>query len=674
MLSTALLWALLGLLLVNILALRNPNQPVARCSGSLLMLALVVLASLPTPGWPLRPLLLLGTAVVSIALVWVMAKPAPKEGATGRNALITVLLVSLATGLLFALRPHPFEYPGDSVDYLNNFQRLTLQGARDASCLEGTWRLSTYWSGCTFWTALLQASPLDLPGLLGGMPQRIAIGLQMAILAMTVFRCLGYAGVRPPTASLYWLLIVFGLGNQSISFLVNHGLQGSILAAAVFLEAVMVALWILEQRGPAWIQAALLPLCLAPFLYLELKLHGAFALLTLALLVPLAPLLGLRSLMAQPRHRWLSRRSGWLLLAGGMALLALLLAFKTGWAVDGAKTPRLLVRWTFLRGLGITDANLPASSMLRSPASRPEVLAVVSLLASGWCLMRPQPVKDSAGNGAGLYREVASLYNLGILAAFLLPPFSHLYLNLPYEIISSYRLMWGQILFSPLPILIQNGVIAPPRPSWTLPRGLKASLVVLLLILVLIPIPSGSRRYPQLFWSKSRHLLNGPSGRVDLHNISKALMPSILEGRGAGGEAAVVLADEVIGTALQGYPGLVKPVDATRIYNRSDPEQGLIHPELRKLSGTPLATRLARLHPHPDLIIQETPIGSYYSPYEEIGVYDKDIGDHLSRGGVNGIPEQILTQLGYHRWRTLSEQGRILNPNDSSATYRLWRR
>lgn len=674
MLSTALLWALLGLLLVNILALRNPNQPVARCSGSLLMLALVVLASLPTPGWPLRPLLLLGTAVMSIALVWVMAKPAPKEGATGGNALITVLLVSLATGLLFALRPHPFEYPGDSVDYLNNFQRLTLQGARDASCLEGTWRLSTYWSGCTLWTALLQASPLDLPGLLGGMPQRITIGLQMAILAMTVFRCLGYAGVRPPTASLYWLLIVFGLGNQSISFLVNHGLQGSILAAAVFLEAVMLTLWILEQRGPAWIQAALLPLCLSPFLYLELKLHGAFALLTLALLVPLAPLLGLRSLMAQPRHRWLSRRSGWLLLAGGMALLALLLAFKTGWAVDGAKTPRLLVRWTFLRGLGITDANLPASSMLRSPASRPEVLAVVSLLASGWCLMRPQPVKDSAGNGAGLYREVASLYNLGILAAFLLPPFSHLYLNLPYEIISSYRLMWGQILFSPLPILIQNGVIAPARPRWTLPRGLKASLVGLLLILVLIPIPSGSRRYPQLFWSKSRHLLNGPSGRVDLHSISKALMPSILEGRGAGGEAAVVLADEVIGTALQGYPGLVKPVDATRIYNRSDPEQGLIHPELRKLSGTPLATRLTRLHPHPDLIIQETPIGSYYSPYEEIGVYDKDIGDHLSRGGVNGIPEQILTQLGYHRWRTLSEQGRILNPNDSSATYRLWRR
>jgi hypothetical protein len=674
MLTTCLFWALLTLLLLNGVALVRPASPLARCSGSLLMLALVVLASLPTPGWPLRPLLLLGTTVVGIALVRAMAKAEPTDAANGRHALITALLVSLTTGLLFALRPHPFEYPGDSVDYLNNFQRLTLEGARDASCLEGTWRLTTYWSGCTFWTALLQASPLDLPSLLGGVPQRVAIGLQIAILAMTVFRCLRYAGVRPATASLYWLLIVFGLGNQSISFLVNHGLQGSILAAAVFLEAVMVTLWILEQRGPAWIQAALLPLCLAPLLYLELKLHGAFALLTLALLVPLAPLLGLRSLMAQPRHRWLNRRSGLLLLAGGMALLALLLAFKAGWAVDAAKTPRLLVRWTFLRGLGITDANLPASSVLRSPASRPEVLAVVSLLASGWCLMRPQPVKDSAGNGAGLYREVASLYNLGILAAFLLPPFSHLYLNLPYEIISSYRLMWGQILFSPLPILIQNGVIAPARPRWTLPRGLKASLVGLLLILVLIPIPSGSRRYPQLFWSKSRHLLNGPSGRVDLHSISKALMPSILEGRGAGGEAAVVLADEVIGTALQGYPGLVKPVDATRIYNRSDPEQGLIHPELRKLSGTPLATRLTRLHPHPDLIIQETPIGSYYSPYEEIGVYDKDIGDHLSRGGVNGIPEQILTQLGYHRWRTLSEQGRILNPNDSSATYRLWRR
>jgi len=637
------------------------------------MLALVVLASLPTPGWSLRPLLLLGSAVVSFALVWAMAKAAPQEAASGRRGLMTALLVSLTTGLLLALRPYPFEYPGDSVDYLNNFQRLTLQGAHDASCLEGTWRLTTYWSGCTFWTALLQASPLDLPNLLGGMPQRIAIGLQVAILAMTVFRCLSYAGVRPPTSSLYWLLIVFGLGNQSISFLVNHGLQGSILAAAVFLEAVMVTLWILEQRGPAWIQVALLPLCLAPFFYLELKLHGAFALLTLALLVPLAPLLGLYSLIAQSGHRWLRRRSGWLLLLG-VILLILLLTFKAGWSVDEAKTPRLLVRWTFLSGLGISDANLPASILLRSPASRPEVLAVVSLLASGWCLMRPQPLKDRAGKGAGLYREVASLYNLGIVAAFLLPPFSHLYLNLPYEIISSYRLMWGQILFSPLPILIQNGVIAPALPSWTIPRGLKASLLGLLLILVLVPIPSGSRRYPQHFWSKSHHLLKGPSGRVDLHSISRALIPSILESRGAGGEAAVVLADEVIGTALQGYPGLVSPVDASRVYNRSDTEQGLIHPELRKLSGTQLATRLTRLHSHPDLIIQETPIGSYYSAYEEIGVYDKDIGDHLSRGGVNTIPEHILSEIGYYRWRTLSEQGRILNPNDISATYQLWRR
>lgn len=674
MLITCLFWALLTLLLLNGVALLRPASLLARCSGSLLMLALVVLASLPTPGWPLRPLLLLGTTVVGIALVRAMAKAEPTDAANGRDTLITALLVSLATGLLFALRPHPFEYPGDSVDYLNNFQMLTLEGARDASCLEGTWRLTTYWSGCTFWTALLQASPLDLPTLLGGVPQRVAIGLQIATLAMTVFRCLRYAGVRPATASLYWLLIVFGLGNQSISFLVNHGLQGSILAAAVFLETVMVTLWILEQRGPAWIQAALLPLCLAPLLYLELKLHGVFALLTLALLVPLAPLLGLRSLMAQPRHRWLNRRSGLLLLAGGMALLALLLAFNAGWAVDAAKTPRLLVRWTFLRGLGITDANLPASSMLRSPASRPELLAVVSLLASGWCLMRPQSMKDSIGKEAGLYREVASLYNLGILAAFLLPPFSHLYLNLPYEIISSYRLMWGVILFSPLPILIQNGVIATARPSWTITRVLEASLLGLLMILVLIPIPSGSRRYPQLFWSKSQHLLNGPSGRVDLLSVSRALMPSILEGRGAGGGAAIVLADEVIGTALQGYPGLVRPIDAARIYSRTDPKQGLIHPELRKLSGTPLATRVARLHPHPDLIIQETPIGSYYSPYEENGVYDKDIGVHLSRGGVNGIPEQILTEMGYHRWQTLSEQGKILNPNDSSATYRLWRR
>jgi hypothetical protein len=151
-------------------------------------------------------------------------------------------------------------------------------------------------------------------------------------------------------------------------------------------------------------------------------------------------------------------------------------------------------------------------------------------------------------------------------------------------------------------------------------------------------------------------------------------MPSILEWRASGGPSAVVLADEVIGTALQGYPGLVQPVDAARVYSRTDPEPGLIHPDLRKLRGTALAARLARLQPRPDLIIQETRIGAYYSPYEEIGVYDKNIANHLSEGGVNGIPEPLLKQLGYQRWRNLSGQGKVLDPSDKSATYQLWRR
>ena len=107
MLSTCLFWVLFALLLLNGVALAKPSSPLARCSGSLLMLALAVLASLPTPGWPLRPLLLLGTAVVSLTLVGALAKEAPQKEANGRHGLITLLLVSLPPALLFALRPHP---------------------------------------------------------------------------------------------------------------------------------------------------------------------------------------------------------------------------------------------------------------------------------------------------------------------------------------------------------------------------------------------------------------------------------------------------------------------------------------------------------------------------------------------------------------------------------------
>lgn len=124
------------------------------------------------------------------------------------------------------------------------------------------------------------------------MPQRLTIGLEVVVLGLSSFRLLQAAGVGAAAASLNWLLVAFGLGNQAIAFLVNNALQGSILAAAIFLEAVMVLLRLLARPGPPARQAAAVVAALMAFTLLEMKLHGAFALSTLLLLVPLLALVG----------------------------------------------------------------------------------------------------------------------------------------------------------------------------------------------------------------------------------------------------------------------------------------------------------------------------------------------------------------------------------------------
>jgi len=688
---------LIALVLLNGLALLRPRGgALTQAVGTGLLLPLLVVASLPTPPQVRGPLLLIAATSLTLLLGWALLAPLwtirTLEGiGASRNAagidtragvgfVITALALSLGAALLFALRPNPYEYPGDTVDYLNTFQRLTQAGIPQASCLNNTWRMVTYWRACTLWTTLLEASPMNSTALLSGLPQRATLGLEIAVLGLTVFRLLRSSRVGPLAAGLSWLLIVFGLGNQSIAFLVNNALQGSILAAAVFVESALFVVGVVGQKRKPIVQVAALVLGLVPFLYLELKLHGAFALTTLVLLLPLTMLLALRSLAASAGPRLLPRRTAVLLLLASLALLLLVLGFKTGWPV--LKEARTIVRWSFLKGLGITEANLPASYLVRSPGSRPELVAVAALLTSLGALILPLGPPATRANGqlptAVVYREVSSLYGLAVLMAFLVPPFSHLFINLPYEINSNYRLMWGPILFSPLPQLIDSLLATRVGPG-PATRGARfqtlagRTLLGVLFSLVLIPIPSGSRTYPQRFWSKSRHLLQGPSPRVDLQRVSRALLPSLQEA-GEGHRPPVVLADELIATALEGYPNQVSTIDPMRIYSRRDPHFNKVNADLRRLPAARRRARIEAIKPQPDVVIQEQAIAPYYTPYGEINVYDKDGVSHVSQTGVNALAADLLKAMGFRIWRNLDASGQTLPLGEPNPTYRLWRR
>lgn len=756
LLSTPLSLLLLGLALLNGVALLRPRSLLSRAVGAALLAPLLLLLALPWPGTVLGPLLRMAIPLLVVLLLAALLRTTPNQDAAPpglggsaspsalplpeRTYVLTAVAASLALALLLALRPHPFEYPGDATDYLQGFIQGLLETPPARSCLVEGLRQPTYQRFCTLWGVVLQAGHLDAAVLLGGVPQRLTIGLEVVVLGLSSFRLLQAAGVGAAAASLNWLLVAFGLGNQAIAFLVNNALQGSILAAAIFLEAVMVLLRLLARPGPPARQAAAVLAALMAFTLLEMKLHGAFALSTLLLLVPLLTLVGAARLGGHSRRAGhgfeaINRRTaGWLLVAS-LGVLALVLSLKTGWLLN--KQARFIVPWSFLGGLGLPPHVLPGSFLMRSPGSRPETLAVAAILMGVVYLARnwrpgprrpakPKPEAQAQARArqggtpgavappaahdpaatppfgpstdarpdrqatetpeAELYAFTASLHGLAVLLAFLLPPFSHLFINLPYEVISNYRLMWGCILFSPLPGLLQQafnglrsgggGRTAPL--SALLPTGLAA----LLTALVLVPVPSGSARYPQRFWSKARHLLEGPSGRVDLSSVAAALVPAVAGApRAADGGPPVALADELIASALAPYASLVRPTHPIRVYSRADlvdPRQWDTQAPLRAApTEADRLRRLQDLESRPSLVIQQQPFdaAAAYSPYSEIGVYEKDIVSLVSATSVNALSPALLRAAGFEPWKRLDQRGRELTGADRRpATFQIWRR
>jgi len=701
--TTPISLLLLGLVVLNTMALAHPRSLLSRGVGTALLVPLLLPLSLPIQE-TLLTVVLQGMVPLLALLLLIQLRRGdraePAEASPGGYRTVAIL-ASLGLGLLFALRPAPFEYPGDSTSYLQTFVETTLEQPGPISCLVQGWRQPTYQNFCTLWSGMVRAGHLDAPLLLSGIPQRFTLLLEVSVLGLSYFRLLQTARIRPLAAVLAWLLVGFGLGNQAIAFLVNNGLQGSILAAAVFLEAVMVTLWLLHRpMAPRW-QAAWVVASLLGFTLLELKLHGAFALTTMILLVPLAGLLGAARLWGHGiRGNPLSslpQITARNLLLASLTLLALVLTFKTGWALN--KQSRLIVPWTFLQWLGLPVQALPGSYLFRSPGSRPETLAVASLVMGFWQLAnswRPGPTPrmavgpttrevgqrafGPAEQEAQLYGFLASLYGLAVVLAFLLPPLSHLYINLPYEIISNYRLMWGCILFSPLPCVLDRA-LSTKLQSWPA-RG----LVGLVATLVLIPFASNSKTYPQKFWSKSRHILEGPSTRVDLVAVAAALVPSLEAlGSPANSGPVVVLADELIGSALAPYPALVEPIHATRITAGRNLTNWETHGLLRAATTDAQRLRILQdIKKPPAVIVQQTPIATYYSPYSEINVYDKDIINRLTSSAVNRLSPALLKAAGFQSWQWLDSRGHVIQaPTETNRprtddstdqpTYHIWK-
>ncbi|MBD2550365.1 hypothetical protein H6G65_12375 [Microcystis elabens FACHB-917] len=713
--TTPLSLLLLGLTALNLAALLRPVSLLSRAVGAALLLPLLLLLALPLPGSALGPLLQAAIPLLVLLLLTVLlqeqpnahggelpqplasgpssasAAPTPTQPQHGRLYVATAIAASLAIALLLALRPYPFEYPGDSTDYWQGFIQAQLEPSPPRSCMVEGLRQPTYQRFCTLWSVVLQAGHLVPSALLSGIPQRLTIALEVTVLGLSSFRLLQASKVGAAAAALSWLLVAFGLGNQAIAFLVNHALQGSILAAAIFLEAVMVMLRLLLWRTSPLLQAGSLVAALLVFLLLAMKLHGAFALCTLVLVVPLLSLIGIARLgghWKQPlAFSGVSRASARWLLIASLGLMALTLTMKTGWLLN--KRAEYIVPWSFVGWLGVPSHALPGSYLMRAPGSRPETLAVAGILIGIVHLSRnwrpgcrgaaePRPHEPQGGSDpsqaeASLYALAASLYGVAVLVVFLLPPFSHLFLNIPYEVTSNYRLMWGCILFSPLPCLLLHGLSG---------RRLPASLAALIMAVVLIPVPGGSARSPQLFWSKSPHLLQGPSARVDLMAIAAALIPPLATAPAQEGLPPVVLADELIASSLAPWTGLVRPTHPIRVYNRadlSDPRKWDTQAPLRQATSDSARLQvLASLESRPTLVVQQRPFDAaeFYSPYSEILVYDRDIVSLVSATSVNALSPTVLRAAGFELWKRLDSCGRTMPAaaSQSQDVYWIWRR
>jgi hypothetical protein len=577
-----------------------------------------------------------------------------------------------------AFRPSLLEYP---VDHINYWQRL-IEASGDGSAKALACDLgspSAYLSSCTLWVKLAAAWPVSGAWVVSGVFARLVHFGELFLLALALIRLWLAQAIKPIGAASMLVLMFAGIGYLYDAFVINHALQGSVLAAALLVECASVLCWLFAQLRASQRQSSGgLVLVLgwyviaAGYLLLAVKLHGLFALLMLIWILIVPIVVALLSLAPRSPYRLSRLARLWF----GLASLALAMALFVDKGAQSIPIPPnfagVVIRWGDRLGWGRLGDLGPVSFVPRTSDTRPEALAVLGLLASlviifvafRVCQNRLDDASSAIPVGFGGLAEgqvadfalLASAYVMSILWAYVLPPFSNLFLKLNPEYASHMRLMWGACLVSPLPCLL----------FWQAGQARRLvslfSLAAMMVVLLPIQFTTGGRK--QLFFSKSRHFIVPTPAWADPSQLAAALMPELhrLAGADAGRPPLVVVADPLVRSAL--YPFGVSAI----------PPLVIGADRLFQLPQLPLAVQAAAapapsrhssslLDQSPDVVIQQPLRDCFYSVYADMQAYDPCIAARASGFEVNRWSPELLRRYGYVLDRTLASSG-----------LRIWRR
>jgi hypothetical protein len=571
------------------------------------------------------------------------------------------LTVAFLVSVYVAFRPSLLEYPVDHINYWQRLMEAAGAGSANASAcrLEG---LATYVPYCTLWFKLAAAWPVSGSWYVSGTFARLVHLGELLLLTLTLVRLWMVQRIKALAAAAMVVLVVAGTGYLYDAFVINHALQGSVLAAALLVECASVLCWLLGRFRCSIAPKGDAPLVLAWFglaglyLLLEIKLHGLFALLILVwlLVVPvsLAMLASFSSAFC-----WLRHSSRWLFGGIALALTASLFVAK-----DAIKIPiapnfaGVAIRWGDRLGLdGLSDWG-PVSFVPRTSDTRPEVLAVLGLIAAVILIAAYLNSSRLIREPCADYAVLSSVYVVSILVAYVLPPFSNLFLKLNPDYSSHMRMMWGACLVSPLSCLL----FEPARRYSRI--VLMGSLAALAVILLPIQFSSGQRK--QLFFSKSRHLAVPTPAWADLTQVASVLVPELdrIAGSASQKHKVRVVADPIVRSALYpfgfiGDPPLALGGDRFFQVSALPPDALNSSPVLSGLEPARFPLGL------PELVIQQNPRECFYSVYAEMQAYDACVAAGASGFEVNRWSPDLLRQRGY-----------VLKWQSVVGGYRVWQR
>jgi hypothetical protein len=669
----SLLCFLLLACLLSILALASRSYSIwPRMLIAPLLAVVYGLNSVGLGGFVTQGLLAAGIFWVAALLRWDRCTVDQFRRSWGPLA-VAIVLVSFV-----AFRPSLLEYP---VDHINYWQRL-IEASGDGSAKALTCDLggpSTYILSCTLWVKLAAAWPVSGAWVVSGLFARLVHFGELLLLSLALIRFWLSQSIRPISAACMLVLVFAGTGYLYDAFVVNHALQGSILAAALLVECASVLCWIFARlRASNCRSSGGLLLVLgwyvvsAAYLLLAVKLHGLFGLLVLIWILIVPIVLALLGFGRGSSYRLSRLARLWF----GVTSLALAMVLFVGKGAQNIPIPPnfagVVIRWTDRLGWGGLGDFGPASFVPRTSDTRPEALAVLGLIASLVIISSALKVCQSSSADAGPtfpaglrrltegrvadFALLASAYVLSILCAYVLPPFSNLFLKLNPEYSSHMRLMWGACLVSPLPYLLfwRAGRL----------RRLASLFSLAAMVVVLLPIQFATGQRKQLFFSKSRHFMLPTPAWADPSQLAAAVLPELhrLAGAQASRRPLVVVADPLVRSAL--YPfgvSAIPPIviGADRLFQVSQ-----LPPDVQA-AAAPAASidSSGLLDQRPDVVIQQPVRDCFYSVYADMQAYAPCIAARASGFEVNRWSPELLRGYGYVLDRELAFSG-----------LRIWRR